>query len=77
MVVHHGLLGFNYTNRVEKNNILSEYTKHIFINCNMLVLKLNYMFFDALVCLAKYKEVIIQMTSLCIILLIRGEVIPP
>lgn len=53
MVIHHCLLGFNYTNRVEKNNIPSEYTKHIFINCNRLVLKLNYMFFDALVCLAK------------------------
>lgn len=53
MVIHHCLLGFNYTNRVEKNNILSEYTKHIFINYNRLVLKLNYMFFDALVCLAK------------------------
>lgn len=56
MVIHHCLLGFNYTNRVEKNNILSEYTKHILINCNRLVLKLNYMFFDALVCHGKIQR---------------------
>ncbi len=56
MVIHHCLLGFNYTNRVEKNNIPSEYTKHIFINCNRLVLKLNYMFFYALVCRVKIKR---------------------
>lgn len=56
MVIHHCLLGFNYTNRVEKNNIPSEYTKHIFINCNRLVLKLKYIFFDALVVPGKIKR---------------------